>query len=662
MKPQPSSIPIFQGFMGDTGHRIEAISDHHIPSGFGNYQCLVHEMKLDMVSMLTMRLKLTFAIEGDPASLQKLYSEEQWKFIRTENLLKNHPEVAASFKTPAPLLALLLNKYLQVVSATLHTAKVGDNPPLIFDQSCDLLLLPDSFPPLAGIPAGETYSYYAKKAVVFYSDLLLNTRYEIEVEFEANAATFEFAPVFPYGKVVIDKIEATSTGDYDFSPMGLRVKPERTDQFPAWYQESLDHKSDWKPRRPNFTAASPFRGETPLFDMEAAIRERSPKTRDEAMKMIDDLMVDLDQKIELDGYETIRFASLVSIPADKNVEVNVRTIQRPLPTRIYEQMQNLPMYQDVLVRYDIFNLSHEKLRLRVETEILGYTDKARKIIFIPGLNNARGKRSREMLTQCPRLKRGLLGQLIAPAGATMHCVVTNEDTKDVLFDETRNVDLLANDEMVWGLKDIRSNTEFELHDFVCAWITPRDKDGLIEQVRTGAAKLRPSKTFGEATSSLQDVESHARAVYDYLAQNGMTYISQPFSAVSLPTSQRVVLPEVVLRNNAGNCIDLTVLFASLLEGVGIYSFLFLTKDHAFIGWGNKNNADEILFLETTAIGGATFDEATILGRKAFADNFTFKNTPPGAMMPPFVAAQLLGVHIVDTQEVRYSGKISARSS
>lgn len=661
MKPQPSTNPIFSAFMGDAGHRIDAVSDHHIPSGFGAYRCVVHEMKLDMVNFLTMKMDVSFTIEGDPASLANLYSEEQWKFRRTELLLEKYPE-AAALTTPAPLFAILLNRGLQVIDGSLRVAGPGGNPPLVIDQSCDLLLLPDSYAPLAGLPSGATYSYYGKKATIFYSDIRLNTRYDVSIDLEANAGTFELAPVFPYGNVVIEKVEPVSSGDFDYNPLAMKVQPERGSHFPEWYEENIDHKADLGAprRRPNFPAASPFRGEMPLFNMEGEILSRAPKSEKEAMKIMESLMLDLEKPIVLTNYETVRFPAMIVIPPGKDVEVNVRTIQRPLPVRIYEKMQNLPMYQDVLVRYDIINMSHEKLRVRIETEILDYTDRTRNIITVPPLNNKRDKKARVIISQCPLLKRGLLEQIVAPTRATIHCVVSNEDTKEVLFEETRPIDLLANDEMVWGLKDIRSNTDFELHDFVGAWITPRDRDGLIERVRTEAAKLRPNKAFGDATATLGDIESHARAVYDYLAANGMSYVSQSFSAVSMPDSQRVVLPEVVLRNNVGNCIDLTVLFASILEGVGIYSFVFLTKDHAFIGWGNKNNADEILFLETTAIGSATFDEAVALGRKAFDDNFTFQGMPPGAMMPPFLAAELKGCHIVDMQEVRYSGKVAAR--
>ena len=657
-KPQPSTMPISESFTGDIGHRISGISDHHIPSGYEDYSCVIHELSAEMLSFQTLVLKGSFTIDGDPDSMKDMYKEQQWKFHRTRNLLEKNPHMDPKFKTPAPLFALLLNKYLQVVDAKIQIAKKGPLP-LITDQSCELILLPDSYPPLAGLPKKEVYSYFDKKATIFYSDLILGERYDFEIELEANAGTFEFAPIFPYGTVSIEKFKAVSS-EYGFEALGIKVKPIRDRNYPEWYEESIDHKVTMEPRRPNFKPATPFRGTDVLFDIESLVLDRKPETKEEFEKVMDSLLLDLGKKIELTDYETVRFSFLVMIPPDKEVEVNVRTIQRPLPPRIYEQMQSLPMYQDVLVRYDIFNLSHDKLRLRIETEILDYTEKARKIISIAGINNKRGKKSREAVFQCPRLKRGLLEQLIKPERAMMRCVVTNEDTKEVLFDETRNVDLLANDEMVWGLKDIRSNTEFELHDFICAWVTPRDSEGLIEKIRTEAAKLRPSKVFGDQPKTLGDIESHVRAVYDYLSNVGMTYVNQPFSSTSLSTSQRVVLPEAVLKNNAGNCIDLVVLFASILEGAGIYSLIFIPEGHAFIGWGNKDDSKEILFLETIVLGHKTFDEAMELGKKAFEKDFTFVGTPEGTMMPPFLVAQMRGCHIVDTGEVRYSGKISSR--
>jgi len=619
-------------------------------------------MQIEMVNFQVLRIKLIFQINGDLDNLQKLYDEEGWKFRRTDSVLKKHPNFIGQWKYPAPIFGIMLNKYLQVVNATCKVK--WQTPPVILDQSADLVTLPDSFPPLADVPEEETYHYYDKKTTLFYTDLYLGEKYEFDIELEANAATFEFAPLFPFKNVQINKIE-TIHGEYSFEPLGSIVKPTKRKRYSDWYEDELKrHETIGMPGRgaPNFKAASTYRGEVPLFDIANEVLKYNPKSQAEIEATVEAMFVDLNNPITLNDYETVHFGFMVMIPPDKNVEVNVRTIQRPVPIRIYEQMQTMQGYQDVLIKYDIFNFSHEKLRLRVETEILDFTEKAVKVIFLHGINNKRNQKARTMLTQCPRLKRGLLEQLTKPEKAMMHCKVMNEDTKEVYYEETINVDLLPNDEILWELKDIRSNAKYGMHEFVCSWITPRDSEGLVEKIRTEAALKRPSRSFGDGDfNDLSVIESHVRAVYEYLSEYGLVYVSQPFSATPSMQGQRIVLPEVVLKNKAGNCIDLTVLFASILEGVGLYSLIFLTEDHAFIGWGNKNRPNEILFLETTAIGQLDFDGAKEAGKKVFQDKFTMVGAPDNWMPPLGLMGMIRGCHLIDTAEIRYSGKISARS-
>ncbi|MEK9179615.1 MAG: hypothetical protein AAB893_04075, partial [Patescibacteria group bacterium] len=445
-----------------------------------------------------------------------------------------------------------------------------------------------------------------------------------------------FAPLFPFKKVQIKKIETTH-GEYSFEPLGNIVKPTKSKQYSDWYEYELQrHETIGMPGRgaPRFKAASTFRGEVPLFDIAKEVLKRKPKSQSEIEATVEAMFVDINNPIILNDYETVRFGFMIMIPADKDTEVIVRTIQRPVPIRIYEQMQKMQNYQDVLIKYDIFNFSHKKMRIRVETEILNFTEKAVKVIFLHGINNKQDQKARMMLTQCPRLKRGLLEQLTKPEKAMMHCKVTDEDTKNVLYEETVNIDLLPNDEITWELNDIRSNAKYGMHEFICSWITPRDSEGLIEKIRTEAGLKRPSRSFGDGDlTDLSNIESHVRAVYDYLSEYGLIYVSQPFSAMPTSSGQRIVLPEVVLKNKAGNCIDLTVLFASILEGVGLYSLIFLTEDHAFIGWGNKNRPQEIIFLETTAIGQLDFDGAKEAGKKAFQDKFSMTGAPNNWMPP-----------------------------
>ncbi len=660
-KPQPRTSPIVDSFSGDIGFSIEGISDHHLPYAYGNFECDVDLIRIEMANFQRLNLKVIFTINGNADIISKLYEGEGWKFRRTESVLKKYPEIANNLRTPAPIFGLMLNKYLQVVSATCKVK--WQTPPVILDQSADLVALPDSYPPLVDMPAGTTHHYYDKKTTLFYTDIYIGEQYEFHIELEANAGTFEFAPLFPFKKVHIKKIETTQN-EYDFEPLGNIVRPISSTKYSDWYEGELQrHENVGMPGRgaPDFKAALPYRGTQPLFDITEEVIKSRPRSKAEMEETLEALFIDLDKPITLSDYETVRFSFLVSIPPDKNFEVNMRKIQRPVPIRIYEQMQSMQGYQDVLIKYDIFNFSDKKMRIRVETEILGFTEKATKVIYLHGLNNERGQKARIMVSQCPRLKRGLLEKLTRPERAMMRCKVMDEDTKNTLYEETVNIDLLANDEIIWELRDIRSNVKYGMHEFICSWITPRDNEGLIENVRTQAALKRPSRSFGgEDFNDPVVVESHIRAVYDYLSEYGLVYVSQPFSAMPSVAGQRIVLPETVLKNKSGNCIDLSILFASILEGAGLYSLIFLTSDHAFIGWGNKNNPAKIIFLETTVIGQVGFDEAMKLGKKAFQDKFAMTGAPDNWMPPLGIMGMIRGCHLIDTAEIRYSGKVSAR--
>ena len=661
-RPQPRTYPTVDSFTGDIGLFIEGISDHHIPFKYSNFDCTIDIFQIKMVDFQHLSIKLIFKIDGKLDDLRNLYDEEAWKFHRTKSVLKKNEEFLGQWKTPAPIFGLMLNKYLQVVSVKCKIS--NNNVPIVFDQSADLVTLPDSFPPLSDMSEKDCYHYYDKKSTLFYADLCLGAVYEIDVELEANAATFEFAPLFPYKKVEIDKIE-TNGNEYFIESVGIIVKPKKSKQFPEWYEEELKrHETIGMPNheRPNFIAASPYRGSDPLFDISKEFLIGKPESVKDIKNIIDRIVVDLSKHIALIDYETLRFGFGVAIPPDKNIEVNVRTIQRPIPVRIYEQMQNMQGYQDVLIKYDIFNFSKKKMRLRVETEILGFTEKSVKVIYLHSIDNKQGQKARAILAQCPRLKRGLLEQIIKPEKAMMHCKVTDENSKDIVYEETVNVDLLANDEIIWELKDIRSNAKYGMHEFICAWITPRDNEGLIEKVRTQAALKRPSRSFGgEDFNDLSVIESHVRAVYEYLFEYGLVYVNQPFSSMPSMNGQRIVLPETVLKNKAGNCIDLTILFASILEGAGLYSLIFLTNNHAFIGWGNKDRPSEIIFLETTVIGQADFNKAVEIGKDNFKKNFTLVGAPDNWMPPLGMMGIINGCHLIDTAEIRYSGKISART-
>ncbi|MBN1139471.1 MAG: hypothetical protein JXM73_23045 [Anaerolineae bacterium] len=68
-----------------------------------------------------------------------------------------------------------------------------------------------------------------------------------------------------------------------------------------------------------------------------------------------------------------------------------------------------------------------------------------------------------------------------------------------------------------------------------------------------------------------------------------------------------------------NCIDGTVLFASLLELANIDPLLIIVPGHAFVGWRVWKNVKRYEFLETTLIGDGDFEEAQQAAQARYDD-------------------------------------------
>ena len=72
------------------------------------------------------------------------------------------------------------------------------------------------------------------------------------------------------------------------------------------------------------------------------------------------------------------------------------------------------------------------------------------------------------------------------------------------------------------------------------------------------------------------------AVYAALQKANINYVNPPAGFES--NGQRVRIPDDVLGNHEGTCVDLAVLFASALESIRINTLIFFVNGHAFAGF------------------------------------------------------------------------------
>ena len=109
------------------------------------------------------------------------------------------------------------------------------------------------------------------------------------------------------------------------------------------------------------------------------------------------------------------------------------------------------------------------------------------------------------------------------------------------------------------------------------------------------------------------VREQVRAIFTALKKDAnLLYVNSPlnFGSQGGQITQRVRLPREILEaGGSANCIDGTVLFASLLELATLDPAIVLIHGHAFVGWRQWHNVKRYNFLETTAIGYAEFEAA-----------------------------------------------------
>lgn len=75
-------------------------------------------------------------------------------------------------------------------------------------------------------------------------------------------------------------------------------------------------------------------------------------------------------------------------------------------------------------------------------------------------------------------------------------------------------------------------------------------------------------------SDCQDKECQINSIYRYIVEN-FNYLSDPVGVELIQT------PQETIDIGGGDCEDLSILFISLLENIGIKAYLVLTDNHAY---------------------------------------------------------------------------------
>ena len=169
--------------------------------------------------------------------------------------------------------------------------------------------------------------------------------------------------------------------------------------------------------------------------------------------------------------------------------------------------------------------------------------------------------------------------------------------------DTRQVEVMLRplDEALYYVRDGADSVDL-------SWIFAAyvDEDGAtVDRVLDAALTAGIVERFdGYAAADDDAVYRQVWAVWQALTAHGIRYSGADPAIERGPReySQRVRTLGETWRDRSANCIDGSVLIASVLQRIGLRSFLVLVPGHAFVGFYTDAEAQRAGFLETTLLG------------------------------------------------------------
>jgi very-short-patch-repair endonuclease len=172
--------------------------------------------------------------------------------------------------------------------------------------------------------------------------------------------------------------------------------------------------------------------------------------------------------------------------------------------------------------------------------------------------------------------------------ARVDLVVSVASGQEEVAREVRPLDVLAYNE--WpGLREMPS--------LLVAFVAP-NHPALTPVLHAVAERLAAttsdSALNGYQSQDVSRVRKMIYAVHDAMCAVGIRYVSAPPSFER--DGQKVRMPEQVLGERLGTCLDLSLLYAGVFEQIGLQPFVVIQNEHAFTGvWLHAKQQEEVEF-------------------------------------------------------------------
>ena len=113
------------------------------------------------------------------------------------------------------------------------------------------------------------------------------------------------------------------------------------------------------------------------------------------------------------------------------------------------------------------------------------------------------------------------------------------------------------------------------------------------------------------------MQEQMQAIWTTLSERGLNYVdlATTSSQVSGISSQYVRFIDQSLKDQGANCVDASILFASIFRRIGLRPVLVFVPGHCFVCVYDTDQGGQLIALETTLLSSAPYADAVSAGEK-----------------------------------------------
>jgi hypothetical protein len=204
-----------------------------------------------------------------------------------------------------------------------------------------------------------------------------------------------------------------------------------------------------------------------------------------------------------------------------------------------------------------------------------------------------------------RYKYGALvnNKQATPVAVTFKVEIDDEDAEE----QTETITLRSINDCPFGLVE---GEEFTDLCFMFAAYVNEQHPFVDKLLREALDRGAVDSFTGYQSGDAGEVYRQVFAIWDALSQRDVRYSDITTTAAESESvyCQHVRMLDETINNNQANCVDGSVLFASVLRKVGIEAYLVMVPRHCYLAFALDEKGENIVALETTLIQSAAPDK------------------------------------------------------